>query len=185
MFVLPTHPLNEGYLIRVHTEAVGFFLQILWGRWTGDQPQEDFAKFGYWLEKKQIFFGTPCMTYGSGDIQEPMVYIWWFPNFFFLGIWQLWAIIFSSTKKLCTIDYGERKVISDRKVMECRNSKVDWTIHDLPFSRVNIWVVEFTINWPGRFQRSLDSKWKLSNLETNANIRELQRIKGLLANCNS
>jgi hypothetical protein len=47
MFVLPTHPLNEGDMIRVHTEAVGFFLAILWGGWTGDLPQEDFAKFGY------------------------------------------------------------------------------------------------------------------------------------------
>jgi hypothetical protein len=24
-----------------------FFLPILWGKWTGDHPQDDLAKFGY------------------------------------------------------------------------------------------------------------------------------------------
>jgi hypothetical protein len=69
--------------------------QVIFHKRTGDLPQEDFAKFGYWLEKKaDFFFGTPCMTYGSGDIQEPMGLHMVISTFSSLGIWQLWAIFF-------------------------------------------------------------------------------------------
>jgi hypothetical protein len=128
MFVLPTHPLNEGYDKGTHrSKAVGILLAILWGRWTSDCPQEDFAKFGYWLEKKQILFFEPHAWHMVVvDIQEPMVYIYGDFNFCFLGIiWQLWAIFFPSTKKTfvqLSIDYRERKGISDRYVMECHKT---------------------------------------------------------------
>jgi hypothetical protein len=51
-----------------------FFFSILWGWWTGEQPQEDLAKFGYRSEGKITIFETlNFLIPYIGDMQELMV----------------------------------------------------------------------------------------------------------------
>jgi hypothetical protein len=51
-----------------------FFFSILWGWWTGEQPQEDLAKFGYRSEGKITIFETlNFLIPYIGDVQELMV----------------------------------------------------------------------------------------------------------------
>jgi hypothetical protein len=57
MFVLPTHPLNEGYDKGTHRSSgilLAKFCEV--GGQVIVHKRTYLAKFGYWLEKKQICF---------------------------------------------------------------------------------------------------------------------------------
>jgi hypothetical protein len=44
-----------------------FYFSILWGRWTGDHPKEDLAKFG-WRSKRNVFFFSFFFLFSNGAI---------------------------------------------------------------------------------------------------------------------
>jgi hypothetical protein len=54
-----------------------FFFPILWGRWSSNHPQKDFAKFGYKLERKVEKFRKSCYIlantylYSKSEIDFP------------------------------------------------------------------------------------------------------------------
>jgi hypothetical protein len=51
----------QGLLLQCFSKNIepGSFFSILWGRWTGNHPQEDLAEFGNRSLREVDFFGEP------------------------------------------------------------------------------------------------------------------------------